>query len=97
MASRILFNPKIQKMENLNFTATVPVAEFKAEAGASVLQIIKNPHTGKVFFKCGEMSGKVAQKGYKPNPVVSTVVDTETGEEFYMLHNAANVNVVEEL
>jgi hypothetical protein len=84
-------------MENLNFMATVPVAEFKMAAGAGALQIIKNPHTDKLFFKCGTLSGKVAQKGYKPNPVVSTVVDAETGEEFYMLHNAANVNVVEEL
>ena len=72
------------------------VAQFKANNNASKLDIIKNPHTGKTFFTCGSASGKVSNKGYQPNPVITECTD-EDGVVFFMLHSEANTNVVDTL
>ena len=41
-------------------------------------------------------AGKVSNKGYQPNPVITECTD-EDGVVFFMLHSEANTNVVDTL
>tara|TARA_R110000868_G_scaffold336547_1_gene597445 strand:- start:1040 stop:1378 length:339 start_codon:yes stop_codon:yes gene_type:complete len=77
---------------NLTFRRQITVADFKAMHNNNAIEVIENPHTGKLFFLCGSVSGKVAREGYGNNPVISEVV-TDEGEIFYMLHKKQSNNV----
>ena len=76
----------------IKFGAQFTVEQFKAKAQCSKIDIVKNPHTGKIFFVAGSLSGKVSKKGYA-NPVISECAD-ENGEAFYMLHSKAETNII---
>ena len=73
----------------LKFIKTWEVAQFKAQQEVDMLEVKRNPHTGKVFFvygcECGPCSRKV-EEGLLTDPVVSQVCNAETGEMFMMLH-----------
>ena len=80
----------------LQFRETYSVPRFKQVKGISSLNIIKNPHTDKMFFTCPDdstVSGKVSTKdNWQDNPAISLCVDTSTGEQFYLLHKQGSQN-----
>lgn len=88
-------------MANLIFGMSKSLAAFKAENGES-MKIIRNPHTGKVFFSCGDKIGAVAAKtvanNFQGNLRVVDVTDGEEhldGEEhFLLLCNESSDNVI---
>ena len=80
----------------MKFGTKHTISAFKQANNASKLDIVKNPHTGKVFFTCGSASGKVSNKGYQPNPVITECTD-EDNNTFFMLHSEADTNVVDSL
>jgi len=83
----------------MKFVKTHSIIEFKELSKSTTLDVVKNPHTDKIFFTCGTNSGKVSKKGYA-KPVVSLCeVDKPEdggtiGEQFYMLHSASETNVI---
>ena len=88
---------------NLTFTKTVSVNRFKAINSINKIDIVKNPKTDKLFFVCpedNEIRGTIASTvDYSKDLMISTMVDTETGSSFFMLHNAGNssANVIQTL
>lgn len=65
------------------------VADFKADMGVPLLEVKKNPVTGKLFFVCGTETGAVSEKFELEGiavPVISQVCSVETGNMFYLLH-----------
>ena len=80
--------------ESLSFMSSQTLAEFKMSRNASKIDIVKNPATNKIFFKCSTVSGAVSNKWTSAKPsVISVVRDNDV--EFLMLHNEATVNVLE--
>lgn len=81
-------------MDNkLSFIRTVSVNRFKTLNGVEKINIIKGKEDKK-FFSCPEDSalrGAVSSTTDFSKPIViSTVVSTEDGAEFYLMHNQAN-------
>lgn len=73
----------------LKFINTYTVAEFKELFGVVKIDIIKNPHTSKLFFTCnskdlGSKSGPVSDD-YATNPAIS-LVEGDDKEQFYIIH-----------
>lgn len=80
------------------FVKTHTIQEFKDLHKATEINVVKNPHTDKIFFTCGSTSGKVSKKGYA-KPVISLckvdkAEEGTIGEEFFMLHSASETNVI---
>ena len=81
-------------MEKLKFLSTVTADEFKAQQGITKLDIFRNDKTGKSFIAWGNERGAVySEYPVKPlkEPMVSEV-QTETGEQFFLLHNRGASN-----
>lgn len=75
-------------MNDLSFNWTKDIPTFKKHSGASSLNIVKNPNTGKLFFEATNdtsIRGAVAASWQDGEPVVSQVV-TSDGEVFHILH-----------
>jgi len=75
--------------KDLVFTQTWSVPEFKAKQGVLEIDVKRNEKTGKLFFVYGFQTGACSRKaetGEMDNPVVSQVVSSITGEQFYLLH-----------
>jgi len=75
--------------KELIFTETWSVPEFKAKQGVTEIEIKRNEKTGKLFFDYKYGSGACshrAETGEIDNPVISKVLSTITGEEFYLFH-----------
>jgi hypothetical protein len=89
-------NSNTTDINNLKFTQQFTVAEFKSMQKDTKIDIVKNPHTDKIFFVCGNIKGKVSKKGYS-KPVISLCTDETNGETFYMLHSQSDTNVVDSL
>ena len=86
--------------QNLEFLDTMTVDEFKAEKGVASIQVVRNPHTGKLFFMFGKGKadrGPVAKAGLPKSPVISYVKGEPTEENpsglFYLMHEAS-ANIV---
>lgn len=80
--------------QTLSFVSSQTLAEFKMSHNVSKVDIVKNPKTSKIFFKCSTVSGAVSNKWTSAQPsVISIVRDNDI--EFFMLHNEATVNVLE--
>ena len=79
----------------IKFGKQISVSAFKAQCSADKLDIIKSPITGKLFFNCNGVTGKVSNKGYD-NPVITECTD-EDGVVFFMLHSKAETNVIDSL
>ena len=80
--------------QNLEFLDTMTIDEFKAEKGVASIQVVRNPHTGKLFFTFGktrEDRGPVAKAGLPTSPVISKVTDGD--KTFYLMHEAS-ANIV---
>ena len=81
------------------FGKTRSVNEFKKMIGEDVIDIIKNPNTGKYFFTCGDTYGAVSDNVMKPNADVNSfriteVFNDETKKfELYVLHTTNRANV----
>lgn len=71
---------------DLVFKKTQTIEQFKADQLVSLIEVKKNPKTGKLFFTFGSETGAVSTKGIPTKrPVISDVI-TEDGEEFFLLH-----------
>ena len=86
-------------MQPLIFGESFSISEFKTKFASAdtKIDIVKNPKTDKIFFVCGKVTGRVSNKGYSNNPVITLTTDPETGEIAYMLHNKAMDNVIDSL
>lgn len=71
--------------KNLVFNETLTVEQFKSRTQVSKVNVMQNPHTGKLFFSFGNQTGAVALAGIPKNPVFSHV-STPEGESFWLLH-----------
>lgn len=74
---------------DLIFTETWSVPEFKQRQGVVEIEIKRNEKTGKLFFDYKYGSGACSRKaetGEMDNPVISNVISSTTGEQFYLLH-----------
>ena len=86
-------------MKKLKFLQTTSLAKFKELVDITQIDVVKNPHTGKLFFVASDdnsVSGKISESFDSTAPVsVSKCLDPkdEKKEEFYMLHNTAESNV----
>jgi hypothetical protein len=73
----------------LAFVKTWSVPQFKQNQGIEKIEVKRNERTGKLVFVYGFETGACSKKvesGEVTMHVVSQVVSTTTGEEFYMLH-----------
>ena len=79
---------------DLIFTETWSVPEFKAKQGVLEIEIKRNEKTGKLFFDYRFGSGACSRKaetGEMDNPVISQVISSTTGEQFFLLHQRGEV------
>ena len=91
---------------NLVFGNKMEVAEFKAKMGIDRIDIIKNPHTGKLFFTYGktivdgvakDKTGIVPLAGIPEDPVITEMLDDNGNIATYMLCKRGKSNVVQTL
>lgn len=71
--------------KKLTFIETLTVEEFKALFNVSSISVRRNPQTSKLFMVFGTKTGAVARAGIPTKAMVSKV-QTEDGEEFWLLH-----------
>jgi hypothetical protein len=74
---------------DLTFMRTWTIPQFKQNFGIETIEVKRNEKTGKLFFVYGIETGacsKQVEGGGVTRPVISQVVSTTTGEQFYMLH-----------
>ncbi len=78
---------------SLKFLRSFSLEEFKEWKGISFIRIIRNEQTGRYFFGYGDKAGAVTSK-YPvekfDHPVISEVISEESGEQFFLLHNAGD-------
>ena len=80
----------------MNFSKTLPLVDFIVSQGASKLDLIRNPKTGKRFFTVPgtDVTGRVAEKVKKLSAELSVSWYTpEEGEASYMVHTTGSVNI----
>lgn len=70
---------------NLEFTETFTVEQFKAAQHVDKIQVKQNPRTTKLFFTYGAKTGAVAVKGIPEHPMISAVTAPD-GSSFFLLH-----------
>lgn len=76
--------------KKLKFISTKEIDLFKAYHPLGALKIIQNPKIGKYFFTFVVVKGAVIRNYPQEklhHPVISEVLNQETGETFYLLHN----------
>ena len=71
--------------QNLSFLSTSTIEEFKADHMGLPIRVLRNPHTSKLFFTCGKITGAVSSKGIPQKPLIS-LVETPEGTQFHLLH-----------
>lgn len=72
-------------MNNLVFNETLTVEQFKSQMHVDIINVKKNPKTGKLFFTYGAKTGAVAVKGIPQHPMLSNVTGSD-GSNFWLLH-----------
>ncbi len=78
---------------SLKFLRSFSLEEFKEWKGISFIRIIRNEQTGRYFFGYGDKAGAVTSKypaEKLDHPVISEVISEESGEQFFLLHNAGD-------
>lgn len=78
---------------SLKFLQSFSLEEFKEWKGISFIRIIRNEQTGRYFFGYGDKAGAVTSKypvEKLEHPVISEVISEESGEQFFLLHNAGD-------
>ncbi len=84
----------------MNFSKTLPIVDFIVSKGASKLDLIRNPKTGKRFFTVPgtDVTGRVAEKVEKLSTELSVSWFTpEEGEPSYMVHTTSTDNCEDSL
>lgn len=71
---------------DLKFEATYTVSQFKDLKKIDEIRVLQNPRTNKVFMSWIGGVGAVSAKGIPTNSPVISLVISEKGEEFYLLH-----------
>lgn len=83
-------------MSELKFKTTMSIAEFKASTGTTIIDVYKNPNTGKTAFSTdnGAVKGAVAGdfEEIKLRPAIS-LVEGDQGE-FFLLHKRSESNTI---
>lgn len=75
--------------KNLEFLNSWTVENFAKRQGTDMIEVLLNSKTNCLFFTYGPGKhdcGKVT-KAKITKPIISEVVDTVTGEQFFLLHN----------
>ena len=75
--------------KNLEFLNSWTVENFAKKQGTDMIEVLFNNKTNCLFFTYGPGKhdcGKVT-KAKITKPIISEVVDTTTGEQFFLLHN----------
>ena len=78
------------------FSKTLPMVDFIVSQGASKLEILRNPKTGKRSFLMPgtDVTGRIADKVEKLSAELSVSWFTpEDGEPSYMLHTTSSTNI----
>lgn len=78
-----------EKKYNLDYLNSWTVENFARLKGTDMIEVLYNQRSKCLFFTYGPGKrdcGKVTKKPIT-KPVISEVVDTITGEQFYLLHN----------
>jgi hypothetical protein len=78
------------------FSKTLPLVDFIVSQGASKLDILRNPKTGKRSFIVPgtDVTGRIAEKVEKLSADLSVSWFTpEEGEPSYMLHTTNSANI----
>ena len=73
----------------LTFITTMSIADFKEIKKVETIEVKQNPKTSKLFFVYGVETGAVSSR-YKqgiPNNDVISLVETDKGDSFFLLHN----------
>jgi hypothetical protein len=84
----------------LNWLNTQPIADFLRDQGASKMQIIRSPKTGKRFFAVpgtsvtGAISDKVESLSLE---LTVSEVTSENGETFFLVSKPSDNNMLDEL
>ena len=77
----------------LSFNNTYTVNDFKASNHNNTIDVIENPHTGKMFFQCGSIRGAVATSIDFHKEVKISEVSGSDGA-FFLMHNVDESNIV---
>lgn len=80
-------------MENLEFTNTYSIQDFKSYNNNNNIDVVRNPHTGKIFFQCGQIRGAVASEIDLHKEVKISEVKGSEGS-FFLMHNSNEDNLV---
>jgi len=81
-------------MDKIRFIWTKSVDAFKKEEGISVIDLVRNPKTSKLFFTCnGEVRGAASEKVIDAERVAVSLVEAND-KEFLLLHAQSSNNVV---
>lgn len=90
--SKVAAAKSAAQSSSLEFNNSYSIKEFRGLCNNRPLEVVENPHTGKLFFTCGDVTGAVAKDiDYTGNCVVSEVSDGT--QAFFMLHNKSMDNV----
>lgn len=90
-------NTQIQESQ-LSFVSTLSLVDFKVQHKIGEIKILKNEETGKCFFSYAGKTGAVTSRYPEEplvKPAVSEVMNPETGECFYLLHNEGQGKAIE--
>lgn len=79
--------------QSLSFNNTYSVQDFKAFNHNNTIDVIENPHTKKMFFQCGSITGAVAKEIDFHKEVKISEVSGDKGA-FFLMHNVDRSNVV---
>lgn len=86
-----------------NYKRTITVEEFKSEQNAPKLDIVRNPHTGNLFFsfgyrKSGALSDAIKEEiessGKINSQVLMSLTETDEGNDLWILHRKGTNNIV---
>lgn len=76
--------------KTFRFLHTWEIEAFRKVHPLGEMQIVRNPKTGKHFFVFEGVRGTIT-RGYPTepldHPVISEILNRETGETFFLLHN----------
>ena len=79
-------------MNELSFIRTLSVAKFKELTNSTAIDVVRNPHTNKLFFVADSGIKGAVSENFSESPCVSEVSGAEGS--FWLLHKKQSDNVV---